>query len=349
MAIKINDLLLSQKLVCLGVGQTFFDAMEYFPINFDFYVDSDQKKGVIKFNNHKLKIVETKKFLNSIKNPKKQSIIVFTPNFIGLKNILKDHGFIHGRNLFYFLDFEEFHEVFPKICREKEYYFLAKILCMEDVCIDAGANVGLYTHRMSILTGGIKKNIFAFEPIKENFEQLLYHLKLFELSNVEPVNLALANKDDIELEMVMPIENGVPLTGHSFVSSNLLSPHKNLELKNNETVEYKTYHVNSTTIDNYIQKLGINKLQFIKIDVEGSEINVLEGAKISLAAFRPIIQVELVSTNKNYNRVLRFLKKLGYEMFYVSDSLKLINYDNIERVNEKNFVFIHSTKVNYYL
>lgn len=343
---KFHDFFRGQKIACLGIGQTFFDAMKHFPVEFDWYIDSDKKKKPVFFGNSKLRIIETKVFFSSKKNLDNISVIVFTPNFVGIKNFLSNHGFTDGVNLFYFLDFAEFQPVFPKICREKEYYFLEKILRSDDCCIDAGANVGLYTYKMSSLTNSKKKNIFAFEPIKENFEQLLRHIRLFDLSNVEALNSALDNENGKILEMVMPIKDGVPLTGHSYLTKNL-SPSDNLFTGiEKDSLGYNFYRVNATTIDNFVERRKIESVQFIKIDVEGSEMNVLNGATSTLNKFKPIVQIELVNGSNKFKQILNCFARIGFSMFRVSNKFKLVKSDITDQKGEKNFFFIHISKIN---
>lgn len=96
--------------------------------------------------------------------------------------------------------------------------------------------------------------------------------------------------------------------------------------------------VYKTTLDEYVEKAKIEKLDFIKLDVEGFEGRVLEGGKKTLSKFEPIILCEL--SRKNY-------KGLGYEIEDVKDYLynKGFHFKQLKGFAPYNFVFEKTHKL----
>lgn len=75
-----------------------------------------------------------------------------------------------------------------------------------------------------------------------------------------------------------------------------------------------------TTFDKFVEQWDFGRLDFIKIDIEGSELRFLEGASGSLRRFRPMLLLEINSTalatfGADPENVLRFLTDLGYRIF----------------------------------
>lgn len=64
------------------------------------------------------------------------------------------------------------------------------------------------------------------------------------------------------------------------------------------------------TIDDYVDKYGIERLDFIKIDVDGPDFQVLEGARNSLTHFHPVVAIEMTG---DQSRILELLRELGYQ------------------------------------
>ena len=84
-----------------------------------------------------------------------------------------------------------------------------------------------------------------------------------------------------------------------------------------------------TTLDEYLREKGINKVDFIKIDVDGYEYRVLQGAINALKIFKPIIILELANyTLTNIEAVISLLSNLGYEFYSEKNFRKYNNINN---------------------
>ena len=129
-----------------------------------------------------------------------------------------------------------------------------------DIVIDVGANIGYYTLIFAQLVGSSGK-VFAFEPEPKNFEILKKNIKINNYQNLVAEQKIVSDKSGIVKLFIA--EHGI--VGHRI---------------NQEKSSQKFIEVESIILDNYIKKLNLdNKINFIKIDVEGSEPKVLEGTK----------------------------------------------------------------------
>jgi FkbM family methyltransferase len=139
-----------------------------------------------------------------------------------------------------------------------------------DLVIDAGANVGLYTrHALSL---GASK-VLAIEPAPLNVECLRRNLRdEIAAGRVIVCEKGVWDKDDY-LEMHLD-QNA---TGHSFVVE---SGHKVASLR-----------LPLTTVDNLVNELYLEKVDFIKMDIEGAERRALAGTATVIRRFRPRIAV----------------------------------------------------------
>ncbi len=102
-------------------------------------------------------------------------------------------------------------------------------------------------------------------------------------------------------------------------------------------------------MDDFIKEHDINHLDFIKCDVEGSELFVYEGASDSINRFKPIVFSEMLrkwSAKFEYhpNDIIKLFKNWGYQCF-IMDSGKLKNiYLVDENTIETNYFFLHTEK-----
>jgi len=125
----------------------------------------------------------------------------------------------------------------------------------EGVFVDVGAHVGKYT---VIMARKLKRArmVLAFEPHPVNFKYLLVNLRLNGLSNVLPFNMACYSSDRC-LDLYVSQDSGL----HS-----LILPRSERKIK-----------VKACTIDAMVEKLHLEDIRLIKVDVEGAEIEVIKG------------------------------------------------------------------------
>ena len=147
------------------------------------------------------------------------------------------------------------------------------------VFINIGANIGHHSLFMSRHCG----SVHAFEPYAPVSELMEFKIQRNNISNIIVHKLGLGCKDT-ELEYFAP--RGYNTGTGSFVYSH--------ETAYNQSSE-KLQVVNA---DKYISKLGLDKINLIKIDVEGFEKDVLIGLKKTLLEYRPVVFMEFSTDTK---------------------------------------------------
>ncbi len=152
---------------------------------------------------------------------------------------------------------------------EREHEYLYRALLPDDVVIDVGANIGLVA--IQIADTVPKGEVHAFEPYKENFNRLIENIELNSVRNLQTYNLGLSDG-----------EKGVSLYSPEEKNTGMVSV--------NLSKDGKTQ---LTTLDLFCEEMRIDKVSFIKIDVEGYEAKVLKGARKTLEFFKPKLFVEL--------------------------------------------------------
>lgn len=198
---------------------------------------------------------------------------------------------------------------------EHEINFLKSVLKEGDIFIDIGANVGLYTVVASKRVGQTG-SVFAFEPSTREYELLQKNITLNKLNNVKLLKIALSNYNGIASLRVAGGKN----TGMNTLAPTFFSDR--VKLQNTEKVPiYK--------LDDYLDKLSINTITGIKMDIEGYEIFALEGMKNTLQRFMPFLMMEvneraLQTTGNNSKKLLGLVKNLDYEIFYYDENGYLI-------------------------
>lgn len=197
------------------------------------------------------------------------------------------------------------------------------------VVVDVGANIGWYTLNLGKLKNVEK--IYAFEPIPHTYSYLVEHIKMNEILVAETHNVGLSNEVG-EKNFYWTTEE----TGSSSMSN----------IRERNDISLTRCRVD--TLDNFMKNKE-SKIDFIKIDVEGAELLVIEGAIKCIDKDHPIIFAELLrkwSAKFNYhpNDVIELLKKKGYKVFIASHSgmseISKIDTDTVDT----NFFFLHAVK-----
>jgi len=141
--------------------------------------------------------------------------------------------------------------------------------------VDAGANIGLHSLFFSKRVGEGGK-VYAFEPSSKIFSRLMAHIRDNQLKNIEALCLALGAKQGTA-EVVDNEED----TSRTFLRSDL-----------SDSGETSTVTVE--TLDLFARFRGLEKIDFLKVDVEGFESEILAGALQLLTRHAiKVIQVEL--------------------------------------------------------
>jgi FkbM family methyltransferase len=170
--------------------------------------------------------------------------------------------------------------------------------------IDVGANFGYHTFRMA-KAAGPDGRVLAIEPTTWAFRRLEQHRQINPIGNVELLQAGLSDADQ----------------GH--VRAHFQSSYR-LDGKDSQLEETITLR----SLDSIVAERGLQKIGFMKIDVDGYEVKVLRGAAKTLAAWRPNLLLEVNprladSSGDDWREALRGLLRLGYLMH--DDRMSLIS------------------------
>lgn len=148
--------------------------------------------------------------------------------------------------------------------------------------IDVGANVGYHSLIMTKLVGQ-KGSVYSFEPEIKNIELLNTNIKLNRFKNINIIKKAVSNQNG---SIKLYLSNSDNLGVHSTVFCE-------------DTVSNKFEEIEAVKLDDFVTDNQIKKVDFVKIDVEGAETDVLAGMENILLNHRPIIVMELVEKLQN--------------------------------------------------
>ncbi|MEQ9449543.1 MAG: FkbM family methyltransferase, partial [Rhodospirillaceae bacterium] len=179
---------------------------------------------------------------------------------------------------------------------EAELKLLPQFVARDRIAIDIGANKGVYTHLLSRICQGVE----AFEPNPKIYRILKRALPV----NVVAHQVALSNRTGTA-ELIVPMYGG----GFSNQTASL-NPRK----RNDGA---RSIQVAQRTLDSY----GFSNVGFIKIDVEGFERAVLEGARETISRERPVLQIEIEEqhTGEPVAQSVEYIVNMGYDAFFARD------------------------------
>jgi FkbM family methyltransferase len=207
-----------------------------------------------------------------------------------------------------------------------EAYLVRHLLQPGMIVIDAGANVGLYT-MIAAVEVGRHGEVHAFEPVPKNFHRLVDHVMENGLATTVRTNMvALWHRAEmVKLNLGSDeIGNdggymiGIPSEAADTVTSR------------------------SVRLDDYVVDNKLDRVDFIKMDIEGAEWYALQGATTTLTRWRPTMLMEINrlkcgALGYNPERIAEFLRQYGYLIWVVGLSpgtcRSLSSLDGVESAN----------------
>lgn len=182
------------------------------------------------------------------------------------------------------------------------------------VIFDIGTNIGhvLLTFASKNKTG----KIYGFEPLPNIYERAKKNVSLNNFNNIILSNVAVADSSE---DLVVQLSHS-----HHSGSSRLAKK------ENNQTA---TTNIKAITLDEFVHKNNIQQIDFMKIDVEGFEKNVLYGGKQTLQKFKPIMFIEVNDKAQQAQAfsgklLIELLESLHYQVFTTDG--KLINKETAD-------------------
>ncbi|MEI8248959.1 MAG: FkbM family methyltransferase [Candidatus Taylorbacteria bacterium] len=187
---------------------------------------------------------------------------------------------------------------------EGVYEKFGSILSKGDYVIDAGANVGMFSIIADDKVGNTGK-VFAFEPLKEISDILKENLEKNNCKNTYIENLILGEKN-ADIKFYYNLEKNYNASSKLF-----------------HTEDDKNVSLRQITLDEFVKERNIQRIDFIKADIEGAERDLLNGAKEVIRKFRPKISIRTYHLPDDPQILEDIIKKLVPEYNIVQSNKTL--------------------------
>ena len=187
---------------------------------------------------------------------------------------------------------------------EDEIKFLRCLLKKGQAVIDIGANYGTYTLSMANVVGA-EGCVWAFEPATSTADLLAESIRINNFQHIHLEQKALSHTS----------------------GTAELSLHNNSELNElvrneNQTGESET--VTLSTLDLCMDQLGWKNIDFLKLDAEGEESNILRGGSQFFETLSPLVQFEVKAGREFHLGLVHEFKQLGYRSYRLVPGLNLL-------------------------
>ena len=167
---------------------------------------------------------------------------------------------------------------------EPELRGLGAVVRRGDSVIDVGAAHGMYTIPFAHLVGPAGR-VDSFEPHPRQQGQLRFLRRLLGADHVRVIASAVGAEVG-ENTMRLPVKYGFPIYGHAHV----VDASTALPASDQKIRQWRTP---MTTVDSWADQEGIERVSFVKVDVEGFEPNVIAGATRTIENHRPSLLLEI--------------------------------------------------------
>lgn len=191
--------------------------------------------------------------------------------------------------------------------------FVSNYIKNEMICVDIGANIGYYSILYNKKVGKTGK-VISIEPSPINFRFLRKNLENQQIKNFICLNVACG---DIEGNVEFCLDSRA---NKCFVIDN------NSQIPPNS----KIISVPVKTVDNIIANEKLEKVDFIKIDVEGYELNTIQGSLNTIRKFKPTVQIEIHFPKiglKKTREIFNFFKEENFEIIFYNKEI----YNNFKK------------------
>jgi FkbM family methyltransferase len=184
------------------------------------------------------------------------------------------------------------------------FEIIAKFVKKGSICFDVGANIGVYSVVMAHL-GGV---IHSFEPVTYIRQKLEANVLLNQLSSVFINDFALGAEEDTAEMYQVNMDEFRGGTSTLVYNENVKSMGEN---------RFTLKQVNVKTLDSYVENKNIEKVDFIKIDVEGFEWPVLCGSKKIIKIHTPAIIMEFdpIRHSNDAENFRNFFDEYSYSVY----------------------------------
>jgi len=205
---------------------------------------------------------------------------------------------------------------------------LNKFLTRASVIIDVGANVGAFTLQLAKIANSGR--IIAIEPGPPTYARLLENLEL---------------NPDIQ-KIVSVLQIGISDNAGKLYWAEDQNNRGNAGLLGAEGIE-----VEVLTLDSIIENEGLKKLDFVKIDVEGMEYEVIKGGINSINKYRPVLYYETLEPFRDirgfdlYGMIFNMLQKINYRHFYILNYNEFVEVYSMDILLSSDILAVPDEKV----
>ena len=166
-----------------------------------------------------------------------------------------------------------------KIWEKHLHNIFSEYITSNSIVIEGGCHIGSHTIKLGMLA----KHVYAFEPMSSSYNLLKKNIDTNKLKNITIFEKGLSNKCNTAYFQWIPKNN----PGGSGLSNNPMGKPSWIEEQHNK------HEVELTTIDS----LNLDKLDFIKLDIEGYEKLAISGGIKTIKKYKPVITLEVWSNH----------------------------------------------------
>lgn len=207
---------------------------------------------------------------------------------------------------------------------------LQRLLAPGAIFLDVGAHAGIFTLLASRLVGDGGR-VVSFEPSDRERARLEEHVAINELQNVTIVAAAVADREgEGTLQVATARYGGLNTLGHRFAYEGV------------DRVAVVSVPV--ITLDRFAAREHLDRVDVIKLDIEGAECAALRGAAALIRACRPVLIIEVVSAalvanGSTREQLEQVLRELGYDLFRIDEATAdLVPLPGLAEIDEQNVV-----------
>lgn len=209
-----------------------------------------------------------------------------------------------------------------------EFNFIKKVVKPNDTIFDVGSNIGVYSLWFSKYVGTSGK-IFAFEPDNDNISRFR---ELVALNNIKTINIspfAVSDKD-----------------GKLYFTKN--KDNEN-QITDQDSKEDKI-EIESVSLDKFCRQKNIDRIHYLKIDIEGAEYLAFKGAEYLLSNNKiDVIQFEINNHIMKFDidpiDLVKYLQKFNYDLYEFNvetNHLKKLEVEKVDFNGHSNYFALNN-------
>ena len=212
----------------------------------------------------------------------------------------------YGEGLYFWLDKYTDNGFVLGFYEEELTELLSQNVKRDTVFYDLGAHWGYFSILASKFVG-IKGKVYAFEPMPQNFQRLEQNIRINNVKNIATLNLAVSDEN-----RTIKFSNSSDTFANTYINAG-----------SEDFIEVK-----SISLDQFVLEKSVSPPHFIKIDVEGAEIDVLKGAERLIREHRPVIHLSTHDIHlKGVDEKCKlWMQNAGYGMEKLSSKDNIVDY-----------------------